>query len=88
MDFQSDCCQCYLIIHQQENNFVLDDWKRKCELHKNITDKSILNVVLTHNTSFNRKYGNAPDKTQRDEIKQNKRTEFKRIRNMGSGITK
>lgn len=78
----SDACKCEIEI-DKDINFV--SWFFKCEFHKNINDNALLNVVLTHNNNFNRRF-TKPNASEKRQLTLDKRNEVARIRALGGGI--
>ena len=76
-----DSCLCEIEI-DENSDFV--SWFNKCELHKNINENSLLNVVLTHNRNFNRRFTN-PTKDEKKLMIQDKRAEKLSIKASGQG---
>lgn len=87
MEYSPDTCQCIVIVHFQENTFIYDDWIHKCEEHKTFDNAALLQQILTHNNGMNNARGANPNASDRALNIQDNRTEYHRIKNMGSGIT-
>lgn len=53
-----------------------------CKEHNRYSDKKCYKEILKHNRFFNKKYGNFPSNTELLLIKQDKRNEKLRIKNL------
>jgi len=81
-----DCCDCILDIELRGATWVLVDWKKKCELHKDETDANLVQTVLDHNHTFDA--GVSPTDVELDQKKVDRRAEQTRIRGLGPGVVK
>jgi len=86
--WKPDTCDC---IVEFDNNQVLERIFQKCQLHKDIPTKDLLETLLTHNRGFNLKHGVidvklAINKSFVDEIIQDKKNELSRVKAMGKPI--
>lgn len=76
--YSPDTCDCVIIVDPQFSR--LETWEQKCQIHKNINDNALLNVILAHNKGHNN-----PTQTRLDTITK-KANERKRIRDLGAPI--
>jgi acetyl-CoA carboxylase beta subunit len=74
--WRPDTCSCVL-IYDKDLNFL--DEEKCCKLHMGLKSKVLLKAVLDHNRSFNKYEGKILTQEQKDEIKDNKEKELKRI---------
>lgn len=63
--WHSDSCQCVLVFEQ--DTVVWDYAVQVCELHKALTDQTLLDTVLAHNQSFNVPSGDLTERQANDQ---------------------
>ena len=84
----ADTCDCILEIELRGATWTLIDWKKKCELHKDEADATLIATVRTHNNSYNTGFSSPPTDAELSQKSIDRRAEQTRIRGLGPGVEK
>ena len=74
--WRPDTCSC-IIIYDENGKFL--DEEKCCKLHMKLKKQKLLDSIKSHNKSFNKYEGKILTQEQKDEIRDNKEKELKRI---------
>lgn len=84
--FSPDTCDCVVeyssVIIDGDGDLEFVRMINACALHGKNKDKNTYKKMLSHNRSFNMKYGDTPSDKQVIEIINDKRLEKERIKNL------
>jgi len=77
--YTPDTCLCKI---EYDKNIKWIQTLITCKLHEGKTKQTLLNAILSHNRSFNLKYGEKPSEIQEKLVIKDKEAEKKRIKKL------